>query len=180
MQYRTGTVGRLLPGIHYELTPVPGIDEGGVLHVTGPNVMKGYLLANNPGVITAPADGWYDTGDIVSIDDEGFLTIQGRVRRFAKIGGEMVSLSMVEQYINALWSGHQHAVVSMPDSKKGEQLVLVTTYAEANRDELVKYARHQQINELSIPKKIVVVAKLPLLGSGKVDYTGIKELCKNV
>ncbi len=174
MQYRTGTVGRLLPGIQYTIKPVTGIEVGGILNVYGPNVMKGYLLADNPGVIAAMADGWYDTGDIVSIDEQGFVTIQGRVKRFAKIAGEMVSLSMVESFINALWPDFQHAVVNMPDSKKGEQLVLMTTHKAANREDLVKYAKSEQISELSIPRKIVIVDKLPLLGSGKVDYTRIK------
>lgn len=180
MQYRTGTVGRILPGISYQISAVPGIETGGVLQVSGPNVMKGYLLAKSPGIILPPPDGWYDTGDIVSVDDDGFLTIEGRVKRFAKIGGEMVSLSMVELYINALWPDYQHAVVNMPDTRKGEQLVLVTTHAEANREELVKYARGEQVGELSIPKKIIVLPKMPLLGSGKIDYTQIKELLNNL
>lgn len=176
MQNRPGTVGRLLPGIHYELRPVAGIEEGGELWVSGPNVMKGYLMANEPGTIQPPQDGWYATGDIVSVNSEGFVTILGRVKRFAKVGGEMVSLTMVEQYISKLWPTHQHAVVAVPDARKGEQLVLVTTMASASREEIVKYARSEQVNEISIPRKIVPVSKLPLLGSGKVDYTEVNAL----
>ena len=130
---RVGTVGRLLPGIEYALDPVPGV-EGGRLSVRGPNVMLGYLKHDKPGVIQPPSTergpGWYDTGDIVSIDADGFVTIQGRAKRFAKIGGEMVSLTAVEELAARTWPESQHAVVSVPDAQKGEQLVLVTTKPE--------------------------------------------------
>lgn len=176
MQYRTGTVGRLLPGIKYELKSVPGIETGGVLVVSGPNIMKGYLLADKPNVLIPPENGWYNTGDIVSIDDDGFLTIEGRVKRFAKIAGEMISLTMLEQQIGLLWPEYQHAVINLPDERRGEQLVLVTTYPDANREQLVTYFKKSQLTELGIPKKIIVKDKLPLLGSGKTDYTSIREL----
>lgn len=175
MQNRAGTVGRLLPGIQYQLKPVPGINEGGALWVNGPNVMLGYLLADNPGVLKPPADGWYETGDIVSIDDGGYITIKGRIKRFAKIGGEMVSLTMVEQQINTLWPGYQHAVISLPDAKKGEQLVLVTTYADAVREAVVNHAKAAQMPDIAIPKKIIILKNLPVLGSGKVDYTAVRN-----
>jgi acyl-[acyl-carrier-protein]-phospholipid O-acyltransferase/long-chain-fatty-acid--[acyl-carrier-protein] ligase len=176
MQNKTGTVGRMLPGMKYEIKPVAGIETGGELCVSGPNVMKGYLLNSQPGVIQPPAEGWYNTGDIISMDREGFITIQGRVKRFAKVAGEMVSLTMVEQYISKLWPQEQHAVVSIPDKRKGEQLVLVTTRDNASRDEIVKYARSEHVNEISIPRKIMKVNKMPLLGSGKVDYTAVNHL----
>lgn len=176
LQNKVGTVGRLLPGIQYRLNPVPGVNEGGVLMVSGPNIMKGYLLASQPGVLVPPKNGWYDTGDIVAIDERGFVTIKGRLKRFAKIAGEMVSLILVESLIEKLWPGYQHAVVNMPDSKKGEQLILVTTYSSANREEIVNYAKSNQISEIAIPKKIVIIQKMPLLGTGKIDYTSIKEL----
>jgi acyl-[acyl-carrier-protein]-phospholipid O-acyltransferase/long-chain-fatty-acid--[acyl-carrier-protein] ligase len=123
MQARSGTVGRLMPGIEYKLETVPGIEKGGKLIVRGPNVMKGYLRAENPGVLEVPKDGWYDTGDIVEIDDEGYVKISGRAKRFAKIAGEMVSLTAVEGILNKLWPDDDHVVVSMPDDKKGEQLI---------------------------------------------------------
>jgi acyl-[acyl-carrier-protein]-phospholipid O-acyltransferase/long-chain-fatty-acid--[acyl-carrier-protein] ligase len=176
MENRVGTVGRLLPGIDYQVKPVPGIDEGGLLVVSGPNVMMGYLLADNPGVLQPLADGWYDTGDIVTVDEVGFVTIKGRVKRFAKIGGEMVSLTMVEQQINALWPGHQHAVVSLPDERKGEQIILVTTFADASREAMVAHAKSVQMGEIAIPKKIKVVKTMLLLGSGKVDYLAVKKM----
>lgn len=179
MQNKTGTVGRLLPGIRYRLKPVPGIAQGGELVVSGPNIMKGYLLADRPGEVIAPPEGWYDTGDVVTVDESGYVTITGRVKRFAKIGGEMVSLAMVEIQVNRLWPEFQHAVVSIPDRKKGEQLVLVTTNPHASREEVVAYAKSQQLGEISIPKKILMVKIMPLLGSGKINYAGVKELVLN-
>jgi acyl-[acyl-carrier-protein]-phospholipid O-acyltransferase / long-chain-fatty-acid--[acyl-carrier-protein] ligase len=176
---RPGTVGRFLPGIEYALDPVPGV-EGGRLSVRGPNIMLGYLKHDRPGEIQPPSTerglGWYDTGDIVSVDDDGFVTIQGRAKRFAKIGGEMVSLAAVEELAARTWPDTQHAVVSLPDFQKGEQLVLVTTKADAARADLSARARSDGIGELQVPKRIMSVAKLPLLGSGKADYPAVLAL----
>jgi acyl-[acyl-carrier-protein]-phospholipid O-acyltransferase/long-chain-fatty-acid--[acyl-carrier-protein] ligase len=138
--------------------------------------MKGYLLSTQPGVLVPPAHGWYDTGDVVAVDESGFVTITGRVKRFAKIAGEMISLAMVENHINKLWPSHQHAVVNMPDAKKGERLILVTTNLNASREDVVSYAKLNQMGEISIPKIILSVKNMPLLGTGKVDYMGVKEL----
>jgi acyl-[acyl-carrier-protein]-phospholipid O-acyltransferase/long-chain-fatty-acid--[acyl-carrier-protein] ligase len=176
MHFKAGTVGRLLPGIAHELEPVPGIEEGGKLIVSGPNVMLGYLRAENPGMLEEPEDGRYDTGDIVSIDDHGFVAIQGRLKRFAKIAGEMVSLSAVESYTNAVWPQHMHAVVSIPDARKGEQLVLVTEKSDASREPLLTYAKDQGIAEIMVPKTIRIVDTMPVLGTGKLDYVGVKNL----
>ncbi len=165
-----------MPGIEHSLEPVPGIDNGGKLIVSGPNIMLGYLRAENPGVLEPPVDGRYDTGDIVSMDAEGFVTIQGRVKRFAKIAGEMVSLSAVEGYTNAVWPGHMHAVISVPDPRKGEQLVLVTEKSDASREPLLAYEKAQGIAELMMPKTIRIVDKMPVLGTGKLDYVGVKNL----
>ncbi|MCH8189450.1 MAG: AMP-binding protein, partial [Proteobacteria bacterium] len=178
MHFKAGTVGRFMPGMAHEIEPVPGIEDGGRLTVSGPNVMLGYLRAENPGVLEPPEDGRYDTGDIVSVDAEGFVTILGRVKRFAKIAGEMVSLTAVEGYANAVWPGHMHAVVSVPDARKGEQLVLVTDKPDADRDDLLSYAKDQGIAELMVPKAIHVVGEIPVLGTGKVDYVGIKALLR--
>ncbi len=94
MQSKFGSVGRFIPEMDYYLEPVEGIDKGGKLVVKGPNVMLGYLLHDQPGVLQPPSTskgvGWYDTGDIVDVDNEGFVTIFGRAKRFAKVGGEMV------------------------------------------------------------------------------------------
>jgi acyl-[acyl-carrier-protein]-phospholipid O-acyltransferase / long-chain-fatty-acid--[acyl-carrier-protein] ligase len=170
MFFAPGTVGQLLPGIEARLDDVPGIVEGGRLSIRGPNVMAGYLKADAPGVLQPPAGGWHDTGDIVTIDDKGFVAIRGRAKRFAKIGGEMVSLPAVEGYAAAVWPDTMHAVVTRPDPKKGEQLVMLTTATGANAAQLQAWARANGIAELSIPRDIRIVAELPVLGTGKLDY----------
>lgn len=176
MHNKSGTVGRMLPGIDYELEPVAGIEKGGRLIVKGLNVMKGYLLFQNPGVLIPPTHGHYDTGDIVEFDEEGFITIQGRAKRFAKIAGEMVSLTSVESFLHALWPQHMHAVVAVADAKKGEALVLFTNYKEAARPEISAYAKNNGISELSVPKTIHVLSQLPILGTGKVDYVSLQKM----
>ncbi len=178
MHFRSGTVGRLLPRIEARIEPVEGISGAGRLVVRGPNVMKGYLRADNPGVIEPPPEGWYDTGDIVSIDEDGFVTIQGRAKRFAKIGGEMVSLTAVENVINAAFPEAAHAVVSIPDKKKGESLVLITTHPEMARRELAKAMKEAGAAELFIPRGIVIVEEIPVLGSGKTDYVTLQSLAR--
>lgn len=182
MDYRPGSVGRLLPGIEARLLPVPGIERGGRLEVRGPNVMLGYLRAEQPGVLQAPGTeqglGWYDTGDIVEIDADGFLHIRGRAKRFAKVGGEMVSLAVAEELAAQAWPGYQHAVVAIPDASKGEQLVLVTDYAEAARAALLEQARALGVAELSVPRRVQVVRSVPLLGTGKIDYPAAQALAK--
>lgn len=176
MHYRPGTVGRLLPGIEHRLIPVPGIDEGGRLEVKGPNIMLGYFMSDNPGVLQPPEGGWYDTGDIVSFDEDGFITIQGRAKRFAKIAGEMVSLTAVEGYAAAAWPENAHAVVAVPDERKGEQLVLVTDREDADRETIMARIKAQGGPELACPRNIVVVDAVPLLGSGKTDYPAVQKL----
>lgn len=172
---KDGSVGRLLPGIAAKLEPVEGISEGGRLCVKGPNVMLGYLNAGNPGAIVPPEGGWHDTGDIVSIED-GFIAIKGRARRFAKLGGEMVSLAAVESMIAGLWPGHNHVVVALPDVRKGEQLVLVTEKPDAEKKSLQDEAKRQGFPELWLPKAILVTRAIPVLGNGKIDYGGTREL----
>lgn len=182
MENRPGTVGRFMPGIEYRLDQVPGVSEGGRLSVRGPNVMLGYLFNDRPGELVPPKTGrglgWYDTGDIVAMDDEGFVRICGRAKRFAKIGGEMVSLAVAEEVANKAWPDKSHAVVSVPHPQKGEQLVLVSECADADRSGLLRCARQQELGELSVPRKIIPVAKLPVLGSGKTDYVAITALAK--
>lgn len=173
---RIGTVGRLLPGIEYRLESVPGISEGGRLVVRGPNVMIGYLRQDNPGMIEETAGGWYDTGDIVTIDVEGFVTIVGRARRFAKIAGEMISLAAVERFCSDLWPESPLAVVAVPDPRKGERLVLVTTNAQANREDMHRFIREQGGTELMVPHDILIVETLPLLASGKTDLAALGRL----
>ena len=184
MECRPGSVGRLLPGIDHALEPVPGVSEGGRLHVRGPNVMLGYLLADNPGVLVGPAsgqgEGWYDTGDIVTLDDDGYLHIQGRAKRFAKIGGEMVSLAAVEALASEVWEGALVAAVSLPDPGKGEQLVLLTDAEGAGRGELLAAAKARGVGEINVPKRILAGVEVPLLGSGKIDLNGARELAEAI
>lgn len=178
MENKVGTVGKFLPAVRYKIKPVPGIETGGELSVAGPNMMLGYLFADQPGVLHPLADGWYDTGDIVSIDDEGYVTIVGRLKRFAKIAGEMVSLTMLENLMTELWPTYHHAVVSVEDAKRGEQIVLITTCATADRGQILQFFKQRGIGEIQIPRKIQTVEKIPILGSGKVDYFKVKELVK--
>jgi acyl-[acyl-carrier-protein]-phospholipid O-acyltransferase/long-chain-fatty-acid--[acyl-carrier-protein] ligase len=184
MAYRTGTVGNLLPGIEHRLVPVPGIAHGGILHVRGPNVMAGYLKAENPGILQPPVseigEGWYETGDVVEIDEDGFVRIVGRVKRFAKIAGEMVSLEVVEKLAIATSPTFIHAASSQPDASKGEALVLFTTDGVLSRELLISKARELGIPELAVPRKIQQVDTLPLLGTGKIDYVSLKRMAEAV
>ena len=178
MHFRAGSVGRLLPAVEARLEPVPGVERGGRLFVRGPNVMSGYYLADDPGVLVPPQDGWHDTGDIVDIDETGFVTILGRAKRFAKIGGEMVSLAAVEASAAAAWPEFAHAVVARPDPKKGEQLVLFTTAPEASARELSAWGRAHGVPELMLPKDVRVVEALPVLATGKTDYVALDALAR--
>jgi acyl-[acyl-carrier-protein]-phospholipid O-acyltransferase/long-chain-fatty-acid--[acyl-carrier-protein] ligase len=164
-----GTVGRLLPGMEARLEKVEGVEEGGRLFVRGPNVMLGYLKVDRPGVLEPPAEGWHDTGDIVTIDAQGFLTIKGRAKRFAKVGGEMVSLAAVEMIAAELWPNALSAVVAVPDARKGERLILVTQQKDATRSQVQAFARDRGASELMMPSEVMILEKMPLLGSGKVD-----------
>jgi len=176
MHFRAGSVGRLLPGIEARLEPVPGVERGGRLFVRGPNVMAGYYLADDPGVLVPPRDGWHDTGDIVDIDGSGFVTILGRAKRFAKIGGEMVSLAAVEAAAAACWPGFAHAAVARPDPRKGEQLVLFTTAPDASARALSAWGRAHGAPELMLPRDVRVTPALPALATGKTDYVALNAL----
>ncbi|MCC5976853.1 MAG: AMP-binding protein [Salinarimonas sp.] len=171
---RHGSVGPFLPGIRWKLTPVDGIKRGGRLSIAGTNVMAGYIDPNDPTRLIPPEGGWHDTGDIVLIDD-GFVTIRGRAKRFAKIGGEMISLGAVESMIQELWPEDTHVVVALSDERKGEQLILVTEKADADRDAVVEHGREKGFPDLWLPRA-VLVAQIPVLGSGKIDYAGTEAL----
>ncbi|MBI1239545.1 MAG: AMP-binding protein [Alphaproteobacteria bacterium] len=177
---RPGTVGKLMANMEYRLEPVEGIAQGGRLFVRGPNIMMGYMLSDRPGEIQPTEDGWHDTGDIVSIDEDGFIAIRGRVKRFAKIGGEMVSLAVVENCASALWPDHLHAAIAIPDGRKGEQVVLLSECATANRADLVGWAQNHGVPELAVPRKIIHIEQVPLLGTGKTDYGSVIRLYEQV
>ncbi len=177
---RPGTVGKLMPGMEWKLESVPGIDGGGRLYVRGPNVMRGYMRVDEPGVIQALPGGWHDTGDIVSIDGEGIVRIKGRLKRFAKIGGEMVSLGAVEGYAQALWPDNLNVAISVNDPKKGEQVLLLSDNEHANRADLQKWFKEHGVNELALPKKVLFHAEIPILGTGKVDYVATQKLAESL
>jgi len=182
MAYRTGSVGMALPGMQTRLVPVPGISTGGQLHVKGPNVMLGYYRFDKPGVLEAPqsemGQHWYDTGDIVEIDGDGFISIQGRVKRFAKIAGEMISLEVVEKIAVTASPLLAHAATAIPDEQKGEALILFSTDQALQRDQLQKTAKALGLPELAVPRRIVTVEALPFLGTGKIDYLTLKRMAE--
>jgi acyl-[acyl-carrier-protein]-phospholipid O-acyltransferase/long-chain-fatty-acid--[acyl-carrier-protein] ligase len=171
-----GAVGRILPGMEARLDKVEGVEEGGRLVVRGPNVMLGYLKADKPGVLEPPPGGWHDTGDIVTIDPQGFVTIKGRAKRFAKVGGEMISLAAVEVLAGDLWPQHPCAVVAVADMRKGERLILSTEKKDATRAEFMTYAKQQHAADLMIPSEVMIFDKLPMLGSGKVDLISLAKV----
>ena len=173
---RYGSVGRLLPGIEWRLEPVPGIEGGQKLFVRGPNVMRGYLDPLKPFGIDLLPEGWHDTGDVVDVDEDGFVRILGRVKRFAKIGGEMVSLNAVEGYAQALWPDNTHAAISLPDSRKGERIVLFTDRADAKAEDFLAWAKANGAAEIAVPKRIVAIEAIPALGTGKTDYVALQRL----
>ncbi len=178
MAYRGGTVGQFLPGIEVRVVPVPGIEPGGLLHVRGPNLMSGYYRHARPGVLEPPTSeqgpGWYNTGDIVEVDGDGFVHIRGRVKRFAKIAGEMVSLEVVEAIAVAAAPDARHAATTIADAQRGEQIVLYSENTELTREHLLASARALGHTELAVPRRVVILRELPLLGSGKIDYQTLK------
>lgn len=173
---RRGTVGGLLPGIETRLEPVEGIPGGGQLFVRGPNIMAGYLAAD--GSVEAPVDGWHDTGDVVSMSNDDWVQIQGRVKRFAKVGGEMVSLTAAEDLAVSVWPDSRHAVIAVPDPRKGERLILLTDRREAEVDALLAHAKAIGAAELTVPRRIMTVPEIPVLGTGKTDYVAIQRMAE--
>ncbi len=178
--HRSGTVGQFVAGIEYRIEPVEGVHEGGRLWIKGPNVMLGYLRSTNPGVIDPPKDGWHDTGDIVSVDEDGFVRILGRAKRFAKIGGEMISLAAVEEVLSEVWPEDKHAVVMIKGGPRGETLSLVTSKPELKRDELRQTLSDLGVAEIAVPKKILTLENIPLLSTGKIDYVTLEEILKDI
>ena len=190
---RAGSVGRLAPGMRCRVRPVEGIDDCGgrvgELWVKGDNVMMGYMRSTAPGVLEPPrdpaldpeeegpeAEGWYDTGDIVEVDAENFIFIKGRAKRFAKVGGEMISLAAVENALRDLWPDVRLGVVSVPDARKGEQLALLVEREGVTSGQIATAFAARGLSPLWTPKRILCVRELPLLGSGKFDYRTAREM----
>lgn len=170
---KPGTVGRLLPGIESRLEAVDGIEEGGKLLVKGPNIMDGYLI-HGKGFVAQ--DEWYDTGDVVNIDSDTCVTIKSRLKRFAKISGEMVSLDRIEKMAESCFKTEGHAVVYISDPKKGEKILLYTTDEKATKQQLREYLKESGNSMLLMPAQILLLEKLPLLGSGKTDYVKLGSM----
>jgi acyl-[acyl-carrier-protein]-phospholipid O-acyltransferase/long-chain-fatty-acid--[acyl-carrier-protein] ligase len=177
---KPGTVGHPLPGIAVKIVnpatmePLDPNTEGLVL-VKGPNRMIGYL---NQVERTAEAvrDGWYVTGDIGALDDEGFLRITDRLARFSKIAGEMVPHLKVEEAIYAIIGEHACAVTGIPDDQRGERLVALYTRPDLTPAELWRHLSETDLPKLWLPKRenIYQVDALPTLGTGKLDLVGVK------
>lgn len=179
--FKPHTVGRLMPNLQYKLQDISGIENAGQLHLRGPNIMLGYLLAEQPGELVPPSsifgEGWYDTGDIVHIDDEQFITIRDRSKRFAKVSGEMVSLAAIEDIAATAWPNSLHAATYLFDGNKGEQVILLTTEQNANKAQLKKSA--VGVSSIYLPKKVFIVDSIPLLPTGKINYPEVAILAKN-
>ena len=184
---RFGSIGKLLPAMQYRIEPVEGIEKGGELIVRGPNVMMGYIMPDNPGVLVPLKDGWYHTGDVVDIDEIGFIYIKDRIKRFAKIGGEMVSLNAVDNMVRKAyeWMAPQdksdnsdmfsYGVVSIPHDSKGEQIVLVTNNKMVTQEVLHNYIKNNGMSELYLPRIILFKDKLPVFATGKADNVTLKK-----
>ena len=181
-----GSIGKLLPGMQYKIEPVDGIATGGELCVKGPNVMLGYYMPSEPGVLVPPQNGWYHTGDVVDIDEIGFFTIKDRIKRFAKIGGEMVSLNAVQDMVidatKEMLGEYNYGVVAIPHESKGEQIVLVTNNKSVTSAMLHDYVKANGMSELYLPRVILYHDKLPVFATGKADNVTLKkevmeELC---
>src|SRR5215471_960467 len=178
--FKPGTVGRLLPGLEHRIQRVEGIERGGVLHVKGLQVMLGYYLSDRPGVIVPPrsiyGDGWYDTGDVIDIDEDGALTVVGRVKRFAKIAGEMVSLDVIEEVAREASPEHRLDVILPTEAASGETTVLFTTDPELNRTGMVHAARQLGRPALALSRCILWMPEIPVLASGKTDYVALETM----
>ena len=179
MEAKYGAAGKLLPLIDFKLEPVEGVADGGRLFVRGPNVMKGYLNPDANAQFKA-LGGWYDTGDLVTVDADRFVTILGRLKRFAKVSGEMVSLTAVEDALAGAFPHYglrcQTAVLSLPDQDKGEKLIAVTNDRRLQLDEIRAVLKAKGLTNLCVPREVKYVREIPKLGTGKVNHRELANL----
>lgn len=178
MNNRNGSVGQLMPGIEHKLEPVDGIELGGLLHVKGDNIMMGYYLYDAPAELVAPKDGWYETGDIVEVDAQGYLHIKGRAKRFAKVAGEMVSLEVVEKIAQTAAPEYKHAATTKEDIQRGENIILFTTDPTLKREDLQVVSKNLGAPEIAVARKVIQIDEIPLLGTGKTDYMSLKKIAE--
>jgi 1-acyl-sn-glycerol-3-phosphate acyltransferase len=187
VERKEGTVGRPVDGVSAKTIDLKtGEDQAagqtGMLMITGPNIMKGYL--GRPDLTEeAIIDGWYKTGDIALIDDDGFITITGRESRFSKIGGEMVPHIQIEELLSNLIGsdeeeGLKAAVTAVPDARKGERLVVIHTRLDKSADQLCDGLRDKGMPNIFIPSpdSFLEVDELPILGTGKLDLKGLRKI----
>jgi acyl-[acyl-carrier-protein]-phospholipid O-acyltransferase/long-chain-fatty-acid--[acyl-carrier-protein] ligase len=176
IDFKAGSAGRFLPSMRHRLEDVDGVEEGGRLLVRGPNVMRRYLNADANQKFQA-LGGWYDTGDIAQIDEEGFVHILGRLKRFAKVSGEMISLTAVEDALAGafpeLGLRCEVAVFSRPDAHKGEVLVAVTTHPKLTLEDVRGALKRRGFTNLAMPRELRTLKELPKLGTGKTDHRAL-------
>ena len=179
LEPRYGSVGRLMPGMEFRLDKIEGVEDAGRLLVRGPNVMKGYLNADANAKFHS-LGGWYDTGDIVHIDSENYLHIRGRLKRFAKVSGEMVSLTAVEDALAGAFPHYgmrcQCAVVTRHCEDKGEALVAVTNEPKLTLEEIRTALKAKGLTNLCVPREVVAVREIPKLGTGKTNHRELQKL----
>ncbi len=177
MAFKATTVGRFLPQLEFCVLPVSGVAAGGALHVRGPNLMSGYLYRDRPGVLVPPCSaagaGWHDTGDIVEVDAEGFVSVVGRTRRVVKVAGEMISLDVVERVAFHASPQHHHAAILTQVPAQGESTLLFTTDAALDRAALLRAARECGQSPLAAARCMQYVNDLPRLSNGKTDYAAL-------
>ncbi len=182
VRHEHGTVGAILPGIDYRIVPIEGIEEqdgrAGRLLVRGKNVMIGYLKNERANYKYLVEDkGWYDTGDVVEMTEEGFLRIMGRMKRFAKISGEMVSLTAVEEVIARELGGRKDvAIMARKDETRGEALIVVTNNRAIDLPAIRRVLKDHGLSDLAVPKEVRFMGEIPKLGTGKIDYVGLRKM----
>jgi acyl-[acyl-carrier-protein]-phospholipid O-acyltransferase / long-chain-fatty-acid--[acyl-carrier-protein] ligase len=176
---RYGSAGRFLPGVDYKFEPVEGVAEGGRLWVRGLNIMRGYLNAE-PNAKFQAQGGWYDTGDVARVDEDGFLFILGRMKRFAKVSGEMVSLTAAEEALAGAFPQYglrfQIAVLTRPDAERGETLVAVSNEPKLQLDEIRAAIKAKGLSNLYAPREVKCVREIPKLGTGKVNHRELQKV----